>query len=131
MEATKQGIVGGRRLRMAGDLLWFAGVSMVAGLLAAIAMAAVAMLLAQPARAADGRDALERAPIEVCDPDRFADAPMLPDECSHPLVLILGREEALDRLGLGCEDGLDPTEYGFYRLIDRERREIENTLRRS
>ena len=130
MEATKHGMVGGRRLRMAGDLLWFAGVSMAAGLAAAIAVAAVAMLLATPARAAERQEARERVLIEACDVELLAQAPTLPDECSHPTLMIREREEAFDRLGLECEDGL-AAEHGFYRLIDQERREIDDSLRRS
>ena len=36
------------RIRMAGDLLWFASASLAAGLLASVAAAAVVILLAQP-----------------------------------------------------------------------------------
>jgi len=49
MEAIKGG--GSKRVRMAADLFWFAAASIAAGLFAAIAVAALAMLLAQPARA--------------------------------------------------------------------------------
>lgn len=135
MEATKHGMVGGRRLRMAGDLLWFAGVSMAAGLVAAIAMAAVAMLLAQPARAAERQETLERVLIEACDVQQLARAPTLPDECSHPMLMILEREAAFDRLETECGDGLDgrddATERGFFRVPDREPRDIGDTLRRA
>lgn len=41
-----------RRFRMATELLWFASASFGAGLLAAIGIAAVVVLLAQPAYAA-------------------------------------------------------------------------------
>jgi hypothetical protein len=134
MEATKNGMVGGRRLRMAGDLLWFAGVSMAVGLVAAVAMAAVAMLLAQPARAAAGPEPAEKAAVEPCDPALFADKPMLPDECSHPLFVILEREEAFDQPGMACGDGFDrdrAAEPGFLRVPDREPRDVTETLRRS
>lgn len=40
-----------RRFRMATELLWFASASFGAGLLAAIAIATIVMLLAQPAYA--------------------------------------------------------------------------------
>src|SRR5688572_22489006 len=53
METMKNGMSEGKKLRMAGDLLWFASASMAAGLLAAIAVGALAVLLAQPARAAE------------------------------------------------------------------------------
>jgi hypothetical protein len=46
MEATKNGLVAGRRMRMAADLLWFASMSFGAGLLAAIVAAALVVLLA-------------------------------------------------------------------------------------
>ena len=53
MEAMKNGMSDGKKLHMAGDLLWFASASMAAGLLAAIAVAALAMLLAHPAYAVE------------------------------------------------------------------------------
>src|SRR5687767_7310063 len=53
-----------RRFRMATELLWFASASMGAGLLAAIAMAAVVMLLAQPAYAHTVRDVDFVCPID-------------------------------------------------------------------
>jgi hypothetical protein len=59
MEATKHtaAVPGGGTLRMAGDLLWFAAASMGAGLMTALAAAALVILLAQPAYAGDGAPA--------------------------------------------------------------------------
>jgi hypothetical protein len=49
---------GGRRMRMAADLFRFAVTSLLAGLFAAIAFAALAVLLAQPSYAASAGDTL-------------------------------------------------------------------------
>lgn len=46
---TKRGTLERGGIRMAADLLWFAAASMGAGLMASIAVAALVMLLAQPA----------------------------------------------------------------------------------
>ena len=50
---VKSVVMSTRPTRMAADLLWFAGASLAAGLLAAIGIGALAMLLAQPAYADD------------------------------------------------------------------------------
>lgn len=51
MEATKKGPVESARISIVADLFWFAVVSVVAGLCVAITVAAMAMLLSQPAQA--------------------------------------------------------------------------------
>lgn len=142
MEAMKNGPLGSRRISIAADLFWFAVASVLAGLCAAITVAAMAMLLAQPARADSGTGlagvpaaAVETGDRESCGLALLADEPGLPllDDCRHALLLVLGREEELDRLGLECETGVEggvhPTEHGFLRLLDRERREIRDLLR--
>ncbi len=125
---TKQGTfeVGGKKMRMAGDLLWFAAASLGAGLMAALAAAAIVMLLAQPAYSKDAERA--SAPLAAYEL-RLA----LLDESGHPLLLVFGREEDLDRLGLereaGLEGGVHAAEHGFFRLLYRERRELGDLLR--
>lgn len=51
MTSTSEVAPGGRRMRMAADLFRFAVTSLLAGLFAAIAFAALAVLLAQPSYA--------------------------------------------------------------------------------
>jgi hypothetical protein len=128
MEAAK------KNMRMAGELLWFAGVSLLVGLVTAIAVAAVVLLLAKPAHAAGEAPALhERLSQDACAELLADDLSYTADGCSHTFVLILGREEELDRLGLECESGLEggihPAEHGFLPLIDRERRELGEVFR--
>ena len=113
MEAMKNGMSDGKKLRMVGDLLWFASASMAAGLLAAVAVAALAMLLAQPARAAEAAG--------------FTEGNL---GCPRIDYWRAERSEELDGLNVEeCETGVDLTENGFLRLIDRERRELGDLLR--
>jgi hypothetical protein len=128
MEAAK------KNMRMAGELLWFVGVSLLVGLVTALAAAAVVILLAKPAYAAGGTPALhERLSQDACAELLAEDRSSASHDCSHAFVLVLGRQEELDRLGLECESGLEggvhPAEHGFVRLIDRERRELSELFR--
>ena len=104
--------------------MWFAAASLAAGLFAALAAAALVVLLARPAYAGESTAAADcQAAAESA-----AD-----EECARPIFLILGREEELERLGLECEAGVEggahPTEHGFLRLLDRDRRELGDLLR--